>query len=150
MRCSIINRTKITLSDSTKDLGIILSNNLDWSDHYHSITAKVYKILGLLKRCFKRNSIVAKKETVHINSPVTSTYSTALKYGGHIRLRIYYCLNVFRDMHKYILCDFTSSYKSRLIKLNLLPLMHIYELNNLKYPSNYLICLVVLYSQGLV
>ena len=29
-----------TLHDSTKDLGITLSNNLDWSDHYHSITAK--------------------------------------------------------------------------------------------------------------
>ena len=37
-----INRTKITLRNSTKDLGIILSNNLDWSKHYHSITAKAW------------------------------------------------------------------------------------------------------------
>ena len=35
-----INRTKIITQESTKDLGVILSNNLDWSGHYCSITAK--------------------------------------------------------------------------------------------------------------
>ena len=39
----------------------ILSNNVDWSGHY-SITAKAYKILGLLRRCFKTNSIDAKRK----------------------------------------------------------------------------------------
>ena len=48
-----INGSKITSHASTKDLGIILSSNLDWTDHYHNITAKAYKILGLLRRCFK-------------------------------------------------------------------------------------------------
>ena len=138
-----INRTNITLCDSTKDLGLILSNNLDWTDHYHSITAKAYKILGLLRRCFKTDSIVAKKKL----------------YISLVRSHLLYCSQIWqpykikdilllervqRRATKYILSDFTSSYKSRLIKLNLLPLMYIYELNDLtffiksyKYPSNY-------------
>ena len=57
-----INGTKIISQESTKDLGIILSNN--WSGHYCSITAKVYKILGLLRRCFETNSIDAKRNFI--------------------------------------------------------------------------------------
>ena len=33
-----IDGTKIAFHNSTKDLGLILSNNLDWTDHYHNIT----------------------------------------------------------------------------------------------------------------
>ena len=49
-----------------------------------------------------------------------------------------------RRATKYILSDYTSSYKIRLIKLHLFPIMYIYELNDLlffiksfKYPSNH-------------
>lgn len=38
-----------------------------------------------------------------------------------------------RRVTKFILSDFTTSYKNRLIQLNLLPLMYQYELNDLIY-----------------
>ena len=50
--------------DSTKDLGIILSNSLDWSDHYHPGSVEVL-LQNRLNFC--------KKETIHITSQVTST-----------------------------------------------------------------------------
>ena len=42
------------------------------------------------------------------------------------------CLEqVQRKATKYILNDFSSDYKTRLLKLNLLPLMYIYELTDI-------------------
>ena len=52
---------KFVFHDSTKDLGLILLNNLDWTDHYH-ITAKAYEVLGLLRCSFKTESIDAKRK----------------------------------------------------------------------------------------
>ena len=37
---------------------------------------------------------------------------------------------------KYILCDYTSDYKSRLMRLDLLPLMYIYDLNDIMFFIN--------------
>jgi len=45
-----------------KDLGVIFSSNLDWTDHYKTITMKAYKMLGLIRRTFKTNCIEAKKQ----------------------------------------------------------------------------------------
>ena len=72
-------------------------------------------------------------------------------------------LNTFsmRRATKYILNDFTSSYKSRLTKLYLLSLMCVYELHDLifyiksyKYPSSYFnineFIFLVLYQQDQV
>ena len=39
-------------SDSHKDLGITLSVDLSWNKHYKTITARAYKVLGLIHRTF--------------------------------------------------------------------------------------------------
>ena len=44
--------TCIPHMDSHKDLGIILSEDLSWGKHYKSITARAYKVLGLIRRTF--------------------------------------------------------------------------------------------------
>ena len=63
-----------------KDLGIIFSSNLNWTNHYQSITAKAYKILGLIRRTFKINCIEAKKQL----------------YISLIRSQIMYCSQLWR------------------------------------------------------
>ena len=45
-----------------KDLGIIFSYNLNWTDHYKTITTKAYQILGLIRCKFRVNCIEAKKQ----------------------------------------------------------------------------------------
>ena len=63
-----------------KDLGIIFSSNLNWTNHYQSITAKAYKILGLIRQTFKTNCIEAKKQL----------------YISLIRSQIMYCSQLWR------------------------------------------------------
>ena len=127
-----INGKTISLVNRTKDLGILLSSSLIWDDHYNSILSKAYKILGLIRRTFSTNSIFVKKKL----------------YISLIRAQLLYCSQVWRPYKikdillleraqrratKYILNDFYSSYKSRLIKLNLLPLMYIFEINDIMF-----------------
>ena len=107
-----------------KDLAITFSSNLNWTDHYTTITTKAYQILGLVRRTFKISCIEAKKKL----------------YISIIRSQMMYCLQLWRPQlirdisslervqrraTKYLLGDYTSSYKSRLLQLNLLPLMYI-------------------------
>ena len=109
-----------------KDLGIIFSYNLNWTDHYKTITTKAYQILGLIRRTFRVNCIEAKKQL----------------YISLVRSQIMYCSQIWRPQlirdittlervqrraTKFILNDYISPYKSRLQQLNLLPLMYIYE-----------------------
>ena len=44
--------TCIPRMDSHKDLGIILSEDLSWGKRNKSITARAYKVLGLIRRTF--------------------------------------------------------------------------------------------------
>ena len=54
-----INSKTISKVVKIKDLGIILSSNLNWD--YLKITGRAYKFLGLLRRTFTTDSILAKK-----------------------------------------------------------------------------------------
>jgi len=42
----------IATVDSTKDLGLIITQTLTWESHYKLISGKAYKILGLIRRSF--------------------------------------------------------------------------------------------------
>ena len=127
-----INSKTISKVVKIKDLGIILSSNLNWDYHYKKITGRAYKFLGLLHRTFTTDSILAKKRL----------------YISIVRSQLLYCSQVWRPYYikdillferiqrratKYILNDYNSSYKSRLLHLNLLPLMYIFELNDLNF-----------------
>ena len=122
-----INNKTISKVVKIKDLGIILSSNLNWDYHYKKITGRAYKFLGLLRQTFTTDSILAKKRL----------------YISIIRSQLSYCSQVWRPYYikdilllkriqrratKYILNDYKSSYKSRLLYLNL---MYMFELNDL-------------------
>jgi len=103
-----------------------------WTEHYRSISAKAYQTLGLIRRTFKTNYTQAK----------TQLYITL------VQSQLIYCSQIWRPHHikditlleriqrratKYILNDYQSTYKSKLEKLNLLPLMYVYELSDLMF-----------------
>ena len=49
----------ISSKTTHKDLGLILHNNLNWTNHYDHICSAAYRILGLLKRTFSSTCPIA-------------------------------------------------------------------------------------------
>ena len=59
-----LNQHQLSATNSHKDLGIIVSSNLDWTDHYNYISDQAHKPFGLLRRTFRNcNSTYAKKSS---------------------------------------------------------------------------------------
>jgi len=73
--------TDIMTRSVHKDLGIIMSDDLSWNQHYEEIIPKAYKILGLLCRCFSQSQSVFAKRTLYLSS---------------VRLQVMYCSIIWR------------------------------------------------------
>ena len=119
--------------DSHKDLGVILSEDLSWEKHHKTIIARAYRTLGLIRRTFVCN-----------HSPTT----LVRLYVSLVRSQLLYCTQIWRPhlikdivnleriqrrATKHILNDYTSCYKDRLINLKLLPLIYIFELQDILF-----------------
>ena len=120
--------SEVVHKDNLRDLGVILSRDLSWSAHYNAITSKAYKTLGLIRRCFNRNIPYFAKKNLYISLVLSQITYCSVIWRPHLIKDIKLLESVQRRATKFILNDFTSDYKSRLIKLNLLPLMMFYEL----------------------
>ena len=126
-----INDQLITLSNQQKDLGIMISSDLSWSHHVTMITSKAYKILGLIRRTFCSSTNVTTKKRLYI-----SLVRSQFLYGSQIWRPLQHkdmksIESVQRRATKFILNDYTSDYRSRLIKLQLLPLSMLLEFNDI-------------------
>ena len=138
-----INGQVIDHKTHHKDLGIFFSSDLSWTKHYNHIIPKAYKTLGLLRRTFKSNNTQTKKLLYITLVRSQLTYCSQL-WRPHLIKDITLLERIQRRATKYILNNYELSYKSRLEQLHLLPLMYIYELNDLlffikslKYPTSH-------------
>ena len=128
----------IPVHNSHNDLGILLSDDLSWSDHYSKISGKAYGKLALIRRTFSHRIPVHIKKSLY-----TALVKSQLLYGSQVwrpsLIRDIKSLErIQRRATKYILNDFTSNYKERLVALNLLPLMYVFELHDIMFfISNY-------------
>ncbi len=118
---------------SYKDLGIKICTNLSWSEHISFICSKAYTSLHVIKR----------------NLPPTSSAGLRKKlYLSLVRSHLSYCSQLWRPLlskdtitlekvqrraSKFILQDYTSSYKERLLALDLLPISLWLELLDLLF-----------------
>lgn len=125
-----INSKTITSVDQHKDLGIILTSSLTFSEHYHQIISKANKTLGLIRRSFNTTSISAKKKLYLSLVRSKMTYCSPA-WRPNLLKDIKALEQVQRRATKYITNDYHSDYKSRLSTLHILPLMYIYELNDI-------------------
>ena len=119
-----IDSNLLSPAKSHRDLGIILSSDLSWSNHFNHITAKAYRSLGLLRRVFGKSTSTPVKKTLYISLVRSQlTYGSQL-WNPHFIKDVINLERVQRHATCFILNDFNSDYKSRLLKLELLPLMY--------------------------
>ena len=111
----------IPLSNTARDLVVHFSADLSWSHHISIIMAKAYKMLGLLKRSLTCNVLLVRKRLY------ISLVRFQLSYGSQVWLpsQTVNLGKIQRWASKYVLSDYTSTYKDRLllIDLGLLPLV---------------------------
>ena len=130
-----INSHNVMLANQCKDLGIIFTSNLNWNSHIEMIISRAYKILGLLRRTF-HTSCTNTKQQLYL-SPVRSQLMYCSQLWRPNLIKDISCLECEQcRATKYILNNFSSDYKTHLLKLNLLPLMYIYELNDILFLSS--------------
>ena len=99
-------------------------------------------MLGLLRRSFSRHQTVTAKKTLYISLVRSQVTYCSMIWRPSLIRDITLIEQIQRRATKFILNDYSSNYFNRLKQLNLLPLMYIFELNEiffilklLKYPS---------------
>ena len=102
--------------------------------HYFTTYAgKVYKMLGLIRRRFSVSCPISARRKLYISL----VRSQLLYYSQIWRPSLIKHINILeriqRRATKFILNDFHSTYKSRLVTLKMLPLMYIYEINDILF-----------------
>ena len=76
--------TQVLTNSSHKNLGIIISSDLSWDQHYKNIILKTYRMLGLLHRSFSKHQTVTAKRTLYISL---------------VRLQVIYCSVIWKPNH---------------------------------------------------
>ena len=114
--------------------GIILSEDLSWGKHYKSIhAARAYKVLGLIRRTFLPSHSTSTMVKLYVSLVSSQLFYCTQIWRPHLMKDILSIERVQRRATKYILNDYTSCYKTRLIKLRLLPLMYLFEIQDILF-----------------
>ena len=106
-----------------KDLGILMSGDLSWTSYISSITNQAYKKLGLFCRSLCSGDSVSTKRMLYL-SLVRSNFCIVHRFGKEIKT----IEDVQCRATKFILNDYITDYRTRLLKLHILPLSMQHEL----------------------
>ena len=128
-----INGTNLHSSNCQRDLGIMASRDLSWSNHYNKICLKAYKSLNLIRRTLPPNSSTKLKKQLYFSLVKSHMSYCSQLWRPRLIRDIQSIERVQRKATKYILNDYTSDYKTRLLSLHLLPLMYWYELQGIMF-----------------
>lgn len=112
-----VNNNVLTPTDFTRDLGITISSDLSWSNHYKSITSKAYRSLNLIRRTFGHSPSITARKKLYISLVRSQiTYCSPL-WRPHLIKDIHSLETIQRRATKFILNDYSSDssdYRSRL------------------------------------
>jgi hypothetical protein len=75
------SRHNLVETSSERDLGVIINERLDWSDHIAHMKAKAYKTLGMLKRAFR----------------TWDSHNFRILYSTYVRPHLEYCSSVWNS-----------------------------------------------------
>ena len=118
---------------SHRDLGLQLSSDMSWFKHYQIITAKAYKYLGLLRRVFHSCHSIRARKLLYLTLVRSQlTYCSQL-WNPYMIKDTTILEKVQRQATKFILADYVSDYKTRLLRLGILPLMYMLDLYDIMF-----------------
>ena len=126
-----INNSPILCTSIHRDLGVLMSSDLNWSPHMDHICSKAYKLLGLLRRTFSSSCSPHAKKTLYLCLVRSQLTFCSQIWRPHLHKDIKSLERVQRRATKFILGDYEMNYKNRLLSLNLFPLMYFLEMNDL-------------------
>ena len=128
-----LNSIPIQSQKLQRDLRVLFSTDLSWSHQYSRVTSSAYKLLGLLRRSFSQSNSVSTKKMLYIALVRSRLLYASPVWRPHLIKDIRQLERIQRRASKFILNDFQSDYKTRLSSLNLLPLMMMFELNDILF-----------------
>ena len=121
---------------------LMVSVYMTWDKHYEYIIARAYKILGLIHRTFSVSHYSLAKAKLYTTLVCSQlTYCTQL-WRPYSMKDILNIERVQWHATKYVLNDYVSDYKTRLLKLKLLPPIFfelqdiMFIVRSLKFPTN--------------
>ena len=128
-----MDSTIVQIKSTPRDLGVVMSENLQWSEHYQSMLAKAYKLLGLIRRVFASTYCPLAKKVLYISLIRSKITYCSPVWHPYLLVDIRTLESIQRRATKFVLNDFHSSYRHRLTELHLLPLMLIFEINDILF-----------------
>ena len=128
-----INGNPVKFSKSHRDLGVLVSEDLSWSKHINSICSKAYKSLYFIRRLILQHSSTALRRQLYLTLVRSHLGYCSQLWRPFLVKDILHIEQIQRRASKYILNDFNSDYKSRLIELNILPLSYWFEFLDLSF-----------------
>ena len=136
-----VNNNPVLVKTAHRDLGIIMSNDLQWKQHYQLIISKSYTMLGLLRRTFFNTSCIRAKRILYLSLVRSKILYCSQLWRPHLITDIKSLETVQRRATRFILKDTSLNYKERLLNLKILPLMMEYDViffvKCIKQPTKY-------------
>ena len=97
-----VSGVEIPFVSFTRDLGVLISSSLSWSDHINYITSKAYKMLGLVRRSFSNQLPVAVKKSLYLSFVRSHLLYCSVIWRPHLVKDILLLENIQRRATKYI------------------------------------------------
>ena len=127
------NGQPLPQSTTHRDLGVLMSDDLSWSDHYSFIVSRALRTLGLVRRTVGASASVQVRKCLYLLLIRSQMSYCSQIWRPHLIKDISLLESVQRKATKWILNNFILDYKSRLCSLQLLPLMMSFEVNNITF-----------------
>ena len=138
------NNTIISTAGSQKDLGVIMSSDMQWRSHYLFIIPRAYRMLGLIRQIFSSSTDVYTKRCLYLSLVRSKLLYCSPVWHPQYLVDIRSLETVQRRASKFIISNSAMDYRDRLISLEMLPLMMEYEIadimfliKSLKNPSSH-------------
>jgi hypothetical protein len=119
--------------NNIKDLGVTVTDDLNWSTHIETILGKANKVSGLIKRTVGFNASCEAKKRLYMSMVRSNVEYCSQIWSGTSRSNVIKIERIQRSATRFILNYPNSDYKERLQTLNIMPLSYRREILDITF-----------------